>query len=162
MERARKLIEETAYQYDYSSRVWGAAAARYATLPAKADAKQSHHAPASALAHPCASDVPVVLLGEFGVGEWDYQCFHAHCRQRMVWCSEHKRFEKVHHIERMDSIRSVDSCREHGMVAHFSFSTEIQVSYCLGAKSHPTLFDPMVCSLPGSSVHELLQARILE
>ena len=28
------------------------------------------------------------------------------------------------------------------------------------AQSHPTLWDPMGCSLPGSSVHEILQARI--
>src|SRR5574339_571334 len=30
------------------------------------------------------------------------------------------------------------------------------------AQSHPTLNDPMDCSLPGSSVHRILQARILE
>ena len=30
------------------------------------------------------------------------------------------------------------------------------------AQSCPTLCDPMDCSLPGSSVHEILQARILE
>ena len=30
------------------------------------------------------------------------------------------------------------------------------------AQSCPTLHDPMVCSLPGSSVHGILQARILE
>ena len=29
-------------------------------------------------------------------------------------------------------------------------------------QSCPTLFDPMDCSLPGSSVHGILQARILE
>ena len=36
---------------------------------------------------------------------------------------------------------------------------------CVCAKSSqlcPTLCDPMDCSLPGSSVHEILQARILE
>ena len=36
---------------------------------------------------------------------------------------------------------------------------------CVHAKSFhscPTLCDPMDCSLPGSSVHEILQARILE
>ena len=32
----------------------------------------------------------------------------------------------------------------------------------LDAQSCPTLSDPMDCSLPGSSVHEILQARILE
>ena len=33
---------------------------------------------------------------------------------------------------------------------------------CLVAKSHPTLCDPMDCSLPGSSVRGIFQARILE
>ena len=30
------------------------------------------------------------------------------------------------------------------------------------AKSCPTLSDPMDCSLPGSSVHGIFQARVLE
>ena len=30
------------------------------------------------------------------------------------------------------------------------------------AQSYPTLCDPVDCSLPGSSVHGILQARILE
>ena len=30
------------------------------------------------------------------------------------------------------------------------------------AQSYPTLCDPMDCNLPGSSVHGILQARILE
>ena len=30
------------------------------------------------------------------------------------------------------------------------------------SQSRPTLCDPMDCSLPGSSVHGILQARILE
>ena len=33
---------------------------------------------------------------------------------------------------------------------------------CLVAQLCPTLCDPMVCSLPGSSVHGILQGRILE
>ena len=32
----------------------------------------------------------------------------------------------------------------------------------LAAQSCPTLCDPLDCSLPGSSVHGILQARILE
>ena len=32
----------------------------------------------------------------------------------------------------------------------------------LAAQSYPTLRNPMDCSPPGSSVHEILQARILE
>ena len=30
------------------------------------------------------------------------------------------------------------------------------------AQSRPTLCDPLDCSLPGSSVHGILQARVLE
>ena len=30
------------------------------------------------------------------------------------------------------------------------------------AQLSPTLFDPMDYSLPGSSIHEILQARVLE
>ena len=33
---------------------------------------------------------------------------------------------------------------------------------CLVAQSSPALCNPMYCSLPGSSVHEILQARILK
>ena len=33
---------------------------------------------------------------------------------------------------------------------------------CMCAQSCSTLCDPMDCSLPGSSVHGILQARILE
>ena len=29
-------------------------------------------------------------------------------------------------------------------------------------QSRPTLSDPMDCSLPGSSIHEIFQARVLE
>ena len=45
------------------------------------------------------------------------------------------------------------------------FTTKLQVSLCLHAKSLqscPILCDPMDCSLPGSSVHGILQTRILE
>ena len=30
------------------------------------------------------------------------------------------------------------------------------------AQSRPTLYDPMDCSLPGSSTHEIFQVRVLE
>ena len=36
------------------------------------------------------------------------------------------------------------------------------VCYCLVTKSYPAVFDSMNCSPPGSSVHGILQARILE
>ena len=29
-------------------------------------------------------------------------------------------------------------------------------------QSYPTLYDPMDCSLPGSSIHGIFQARVLE
>ena len=59
---------------------------------------------------------------------------------------------------------------------HFSLSENIEMlsrskskhlfrSPCMGAKLlrlYPTLCDPMDCSLPGSFVHRILQARILE
>ena len=38
----------------------------------------------------------------------------------------------------------------------------IYVCVCSVTKSCPTLCDPMDYSLPGSSVHGILQARILE
>ena len=33
---------------------------------------------------------------------------------------------------------------------------------CLVAQSYPTLGNPIDCTLPGSSVHEIIPARILE
>ena len=38
----------------------------------------------------------------------------------------------------------------------------VSQSCCLGVQSYPTLRNPMDCSPPGSSVHGILQARILE
>ena len=37
-----------------------------------------------------------------------------------------------------------------------------KIHLCVCAQSHPTLLDPIDCSLPGSSVHGTSQARILE
>ena len=42
------------------------------------------------------------------------------------------------------------------------FSKYILRCCCLVAQFCPTLYDPMGCSLPGSSVHGILQARTLE
>ena len=42
------------------------------------------------------------------------------------------------------------------------FSLPVCICCCLITKLCPTLCDPMGCSPPGSSVHELSQARILE
>ena len=43
-----------------------------------------------------------------------------------------------------------------------SYNIVYQLRYCLVAKLYPTLCNPMDCSLPGSSVHGISQARILE
>ena len=40
--------------------------------------------------------------------------------------------------------------------------TQTYACICAQSLSCPTLHDPMYCSLPGSSVHEIFQARILE
>ena len=40
--------------------------------------------------------------------------------------------------------------------------TEIKYKICICAQSHPTLWDPMDCSLPGSSSYGISQARIME
>ena len=38
----------------------------------------------------------------------------------------------------------------------------LNIYCCLFVKSYPTLCDPMDCNPPGSSVHGILQARVLE
>ena len=38
----------------------------------------------------------------------------------------------------------------------------IEVRACIVTQSHPILCDPIDCSMPGSSVHGILKARILE
>ena len=42
------------------------------------------------------------------------------------------------------------------------FSSPMQKSESKVAQLYPTLSDPMDCSPPGSSVHEIFQARVLE
>ena len=49
-----------------------------------------------------------------------------------------------------------------GVGCHFLLQCMIVKSESEVAQSCPTLSDPMDCSLPGSSVHGILQARILE
>ena len=52
-----------------------------------------------------------------------------------------------------------------GYLFPFSFPAPSTLSVnvlSLGAQSCPTVCDPMACSLPGSSVQGILQARILE
>ena len=48
-----------------------------------------------------------------------------------------------------------------GLLSKLYFSTPLHC-WCLVTKSSPSLFDTMDCSLPGSSVHGISQARILE
>ena len=47
--------------------------------------------------------------------------------------------------------------QQNWMTLSLSPSVKVEVT-----QSCPTLCDPINCSLPGSSVHEILQARILE
>ena len=47
-----------------------------------------------------------------------------------------------------------------GLVSYYL--TYVYVSVCVYAQSHSTLCNPMDCSRPGSSVHGIFQARILE
>ena len=68
------------------------------------------------------------------------------------------------------SIESVDKQMSHLKFDHWHewgdlplpFSSRLPCCYYLVTKSCPTLWDPMDCSLPGSSVHGIIQARILE
>ena len=48
-----------------------------------------------------------------------------------------------------------------GRAAHES-NMKAKVKESEVAQSCPTLWDPMDCSLPGSSIHGIFQARILE
>ena len=48
------------------------------------------------------------------------------------------------------------------LVLWHTCSREWSVTVCLVAQLCPILCDPMDCSVPGSSVHEIWQARILE
>ena len=49
-----------------------------------------------------------------------------------------------------------------GLPALHLFTNWLKGHTCSGAQSCPILCDPMDCSPPGSSVHGILQARILE
>ena len=49
-----------------------------------------------------------------------------------------------------------------GVVCHFLLQCMKVKSESEVAQSRPTLCDPMDCSLPGSSVHGIFQARVLE
>ena len=44
----------------------------------------------------------------------------------------------------------------------WKWKVKVKVKVKVKMKSYPTLSDPMDCSLPGSSIHGIFQARILE
>ena len=69
---------------------------------------------------------PVVIIGNISVGDWDVSYFRCKDRFRAVWCEEHGSFEKVRHIERIDSIRTVAGCRKKGFVAAFSYRDSVE------------------------------------
>ena len=48
------------------------------------------------------------------------------------------------------------------MAVAYCVGVRVHVCVCLVAQLCPTLCDPMDCGPPGSSVHGILQARILE
>ena len=49
-----------------------------------------------------------------------------------------------------------------GVGCHFLLQCMKVKSESEGAQSYPTLSNPMDCSLPGSSIHGIFQARVLE
>jgi len=49
-----------------------------------------------------------------------------------------------------------------GVGCHFLLQCMKKKSEKEVAQSYPTLGDPMDCSLPGSSIHGIFQARVLE
>ena len=49
-----------------------------------------------------------------------------------------------------------------GVGCHFLLQCMKVKSECEVTQSCPTLSDPMGCSLPGSSIHEIFRARVLE
>jgi len=73
------------------------------------------------------------------------------------------------HIRRGNKLGSANEWHT-GIIMHLENSLkhqgQLNLPYCrcscLVTKSRPTLCNPMDCSPPGSSVHEILQARILE
>ena len=65
----------------------------------------------------------------------------------------------IHKLPRIWSFSLLGTCPLSVSLSHQPLSVNV---LCLGAQSCPTLCDPMDCSLPGYSVQDILQARILE
>ena len=66
----------------------------------------------------------------------------------------------VDDLDHLQSEGKAPKARDHGIL--ISSLWHLQCCCCLVAESCPTLCDPMDCSPPGSSVHGILQSRILE
>ena len=75
-------------------------------------------------------------------------------------CNCHLKIQTWNNLPTKKDINTKVSCM-YTHVSSLSHSRRI-ICCCLVAKSYPTLCDPMDCNLPGSSVHWILQARILE
>ena len=96
------------------------------------------------------------------------QLFGNVLKSDLVWKSSKNKMDGW--IEqRMHKVMKLMMKQEHQEVCgiiqgsvHYSFSTLIHVLVVLVAQSCPILCYSMDCSLPGSSVQEVLQARILE
>ena len=75
-----------------------------------------------------------------------------------MYCTVHARYSPWGHKELHTtgwlSLSHSHSFRHH-TIAQYEWVSEV-------AQSCPTLCDPMDCSLQGSSVHEIFQARVLE
>ena len=67
------------------------------------------------------------------------------CSVFLYWGKKYLKFKRSKNILEMEKI----------LIQHFLFVSEV-------TQSCPTLCDPMDCSLPGSSVHGIFQARIVE
>ena len=79
------------------------------------------------------------------------QCAHpVHCHQAQR--------EGTHQGHLLQRGRGPCHARQYSYM-HFGLKDEVKVK---AAQSCPTLCKPMDCSLPGSTVHGILQARILE
>ena len=94
-----------------------------------------------------------------------------HC---VDFCCTAKWFSYIHYIHNQDiHIQYIHRLIFH-ILFYYGLSLGIEysslcytvgsccLSMCSVTQSNPTLCDPMACSPPGSSVHGILQARILE
>ena len=67
------------------------------------------------------------------------------------------------HPERSGGVLNEERSKEVTWTSYVGQSLQVSSSMrCTAAQSHLTLGDPVDCSLPGSSVHGIFQARVLE